>query len=251
LKVSIITVSKNSKDTISASIDSVLNQTYKNIEYIIIDGSSHDGTIEVIKKYIDKISYFTSEPDNGLYDAMNKGISHANGDIIGILNSDDFYIDNLVIEKVVNEFESEEVDSIYADIVFVDSKNLNKILRYYDSSFFKPKKFAYGFMPAHPAFFVKKEIYDKYGCFNTKYKIAADFDLLVRFLYIHSISYSYMKEVLVKMRPGGISNSFKSVWQINNEQLKVCKDNGIESNIVMIFFKYPVKILGYLKRFFQ
>lgn len=249
MKISIITVVWNSEETIKDSINSVLNQTYKDIEYIIIDGASTDGTVEIIQSYRDKISKFISEMDKGLYDAMNKGIGLATGDVIGILNSDDFYNDNGVLERVVDEFESLHVDSVFADLVFVKSENLDKVVRYYDSSYFTPDKFAYGWMPAHPTFFVKKEIYDKFGVFRTDLKIAADFDILARFLYTHKISYSYMKETIVKMRIGGVSTSgFKSKMILNKEIMQVCHDNGIKTNIFKVLSKYPRKLIGLLKK---
>ena len=248
MKISIITVVWNNKETIKDAIDSVLGQTYKNIEYIIVDGASTDGTVEVVQSYGDKISRFVSEPDRGLYDAMNKGLAFATGDIVGILNSDDFYIDEFVIETVVAEFVSLHVDSVFADLVFVKPENLDKVVRYYDSSHFTPLKFAYGWMPAHPTFFVKREVYEKYGVFRTDLKIGADFDILARFLYTHKISYSYMKKVLVKMRTGGVSTSFSSIWINNIEQLQVCKDNGIDANILKILSKYPSKILGLIHK---
>ena len=247
MKISIITVVWNNKNSIKNAIDSVLNQTYKNIEYIIIDGVSTDGTIEIVRSYGDKVSKFLSEPDSGLYDAMNKGIFLATGDVVGILNSDDFYIDDQVIQRVVKEFEVKDVDSVYADLEFVKPVNLDKTVRYYDSSKFNPSKFAYGWMPAHPTFFVKKDIYKKYGVFRADLKIAADFDILARFLFTHKISYSYMQEVLVKMRLGGVSTSFNNIWIINIEQLQVCRDNHINTNIFKILLKYPIKILGYFK----
>jgi glycosyltransferase involved in cell wall biosynthesis len=244
--ISIVTVCFNSENTIKDTIDSVLNQTYGNIEYIIIDGGSIDGTVEFVQSYGDKIARFVSEPDKGIYDAMNKGIALATGDIIGILNSDDFYIDELVIEKVVKEFER-NIDCLYADLVYVRSENLNKVVRYYDSSQFAPSKVAYGWMPAHPTFFVKKDIYSKYGVFRTDLKIAADFDLMLRFLYTHSLTYFYMQKPIIKMRMGGVSTSFSSVWINNIEKLRVCKDNGIKTNIFKILFKYLAKILGLLR----
>ena len=247
MKISIITVVWNNKNSIKNAIDSVLNQTYKNIEYIIIDGVSTDGTIEIVRSYGDKVSKFLSEPDSGLYDAMNKGIFLATGDVVGILNSDDFYIDDQVIQRVVKEFEVKDVDSVYADLEFVKPVNLDKTVRYYDSSKFNPSKFAYGWMPAHPTFFVKRDIYKKYGVFRADLKIAADFDILARFLFTHKISYSYMQEVLVKMRLGGVSTSFNNIWIINIEQLQVCRDNHINTNIFKILLKYPIKILGYFK----
>jgi glycosyltransferase involved in cell wall biosynthesis len=247
MKVSIITVVRNNEETIKDAINSVLLQTYKDIEYIIVDGASTDGTVEIIKIYADKISKFISEPDRGLYDAMNKGIALATGDVIGMLNSDDLYIDNRVIENVIKEFEEKDVDSVYADLIYVNPGNLDKTVRYYDSSYFNPQKFAYGWMPAYPTFFVKKEVYEKYGVFRTDLKIAADFDILARFLHTYKISYSYMQKVLVKMRTGGVSTSFSSIWVNNIEQLKVCHDNNIDTNIFKIFMKYPGKILGFFK----
>ncbi len=248
MKISIITVVWNNKDTIKCAIDSVLNQTYKKIEYIIVDGASTDGTIDIIKSYGNKISRFISEPDDGLYDAMNKGIKVATGNIIGILNSDDFYIDNNVIKKVANIFKEKGVDSMFADLVYVKPNNLDKVVRYYDSSKFLPNKFQYALYPAHPTFFVKKEIYDKYGIFKTNYKIAADFDLMARFLYTNRISYYYLNEAIIKMRLGGVSSSFSSVWINSLEQLRVCNENGIKTNICKILFKYLIKLIGAFKK---
>ena len=247
-KISIITVVWNNAKTIKDAIDSVLSQTYENIEYIIVDGASTDGTVEIVKSYGYKISKFISEKDKGLYDAMNKGIAQATGDIVGILNSDDFYIDEFVIEKVVKEFEEKKCDSVYADLVYVKPDNLQKTVRYYDSSYFTPNKFAYGWMPAHPTFFVKREIYEKYGVFKIDYKIAADFDICARFLYKNKISYSYIKEPLIKMRVGGVSTSFKSIWINSLEQLRACRENGIKTNIFKILWKYPTKFFGLFKK---
>ena len=176
---------------------------------------------------------------------MNKGIALSSGDVIGILNSDDFYIDEFVIDKVAKELER-NIDCLYADLVYVRSENLNKVVRYYDSSRFTPLKFAYGWMPAHPTFFVKKDIYNKYGVFRTDLKIAADFDLMVRFLYTNKLTYSYIQEPIVKMRIGGVSTSLSSIWINNIEVLRVCKDNGVKTNIFKILSRYPAKILELL-----
>lgn len=248
MKLSIITVVWNNKETIKDAIDSVLAQTYENIEYIIIDGASSDGTVEVVQSYGDKIYKFISEPDNGLYDAMNKGILLATGDVIGILNSDDFYIDEFVIEKVVEKFESTNIDSLFADLVFVKPDSLSNVVRYYDSSACFPEKFQYALYPAHPTFFVKRCVYEKYGLFKTDYKIAADFDIMARFLYTNKISFSYIKEPIIKMRVGGVSTSFSSIWINSLEQLRVCKENRIDSNIFKVFLKYPIKLFGIFKR---
>ncbi|WP_067177442.1 glycosyltransferase family 2 protein [Sulfurospirillum sp. UCH001] len=249
MKISIITVVSNNVSTIKNAIDSVLSQTYRNIEYIIIDGASTDGTVEVVQNYGNKISRFISEKDDGIYDAMNKGIRLATGNVIGILNSDDFYISNDVIHKVVKIFEEYQVESMFADLVYVEAHNVNKIVRHYDSSYFSPEKFAYGWMPAHPTFFVKRYIYEQYGLFKTDYKIAADYELLTRFLGKHEISYFYLKMPLVKMRMGGISTmSFRNNFILNKEILRACSENGIYSNWFMVLSKYPKKLLGLLKR---
>lgn len=249
MKVSIITVVYNNVLTIKDAIKSVLSQSYPNIEYIIIDGESRDGTVEIIQSYGDKISQFISEPDQGIYDAMNKGLHLASGDIIGILNSDDFYRDNNVIEKIVDIFVQKNTDSVFANLIYVNPNNLDKAVRHYDSSYFSPEKFAFGWMPAHPTFFVKREIYEQYGYFKTNYKIGADFELLARFLNKNKISYYYLKETLVVMRLGGISTkSLKSTLILNQEIIRACKENGIYTNWLMVLYKYPKKILGLLRQ---
>lgn len=249
MKISIITVVWNNEETIKDAINSVLTQTYKDIEYIIIDGASTDRTIEIVKSYADQITKFVSEPDQGLYDAMNKGISLATGDIVGILNSDDFYIDENVVQKIVNEFKEKKVDSVFADLVFVKSHNIDKVVRYYDSSQFKPSKFAYGWMPAHPTFFVKRSVYEKYGLFKTDYKIAADYEILVRFLAKYRVSYSYLNEVIIKMRMGGVSTSgLKSNYILNKEIIRACEENSISTNWFKVLTKYPAKLVGLLKK---
>lgn len=248
MKISIITVSLNCESTITQTIKSVLSQTYKDIEYIIIDGASSDRTTEIIKKYNDKIASFISEPDNGIYDAMNKGINMATGEIIGILNSDDFYVDNNVIELVVREFNNRGVDSIFSNLVYVSQNDINKTIRYFDSGQFKPSLFSYGLMPAHPTFFVKKRVYEKYGKFRTDLKNASDFDLLARFLYVNKITYHYIDKVIVKMRLGGVSTSFSSVWTNNIEILSACKANGIKTNIFKILLRYVFKFRSPYKK---
>ncbi|MBN2816772.1 MAG: glycosyltransferase [Campylobacterales bacterium] len=249
MKISIITVVWNNVDTIGDAIESVLSQTYNNIEYIIIDGGSTDGTVDIIESYGSKITKFISEKDKGLYDAMNKGIALATGDIVGILNSDDFYIDEFVIEKVVKEFVNKDVDSVYADLVFVKPDNLEKVVRYYDSGKFHPSKFAYGWMPAHPTFFVKKVFYDKYGLYKIDYKIAADYELLIRFLSKYKLSYFHLKEPIIKMRVGGVSTSgLKSNYILNKEIIRACAENGIQTNWFKVLAKYPSKLLGLLKK---
>jgi len=249
MKVSIITVALNNVLYIEDCIQSVLSQTYKNVEYIIIDGGSTDGTINVIKKHADKIDKWISEPDKSIYDAMNKGISIASGEILGFLNSDDFYASNDVISTVVNEFQIKEVDSVFADLVVVKRDQPEKIIRYYKSSNFNESKFSYGLMPAHPTFFAKREIYEKYGVFKLNYKISADFELLLRFIGRHHISYSYIPKVFIKMRAGGAStNSFKSNLILNKEIIRACAENNIRTNYLKVYSKYFLKIFELFQR---
>ena len=253
MKISIITVVYNNKDTIKDAMNSVLLQEYDDLEYIIVDGASTDGSAEAIKeaikKYPERSIKFISEKDNGIYDAMNKGIGLATGDMIGMLNSDDFYINNDVISTVVNEFMTKNVDSVFADLVYVRADDLNKIVRYYSSAGFYPKKMAYGWMPAHPTFFVKKEIYERYGLYKTDYQIAADYELIARFLVKNKVSYSYIPKVLVKMRTGGVSTrNLKSNWILNKEILRACAENGIKTNIIKVLSKYPAKIFQSIKK---
>jgi len=247
LKVSIITVVYNNKETIQEAINSVLVQDYGDVEYIIVDGASTDGTVEVVDQAIrihsNKNIKFISENDNGIYDAMNKGIDLANGDIVGILNSDDLYYDKHCLSIVMNEFQNRNTDSVFADLVYVRPNNPDKVVRYYSSANFSPQKFAYGWMPAHPTFFVKRKCYEKYGKYKTNYTIAADYELLVRFFTTCNISYSYIPKVLVRMRVGGVSTkSCKSNWILNREIVRACSENGIKTNLIKVVSKYPSKI---------
>lgn len=243
MKVSIITVCYNSASTIMNTIDSVLNQSYKNIEYIIVDGKSKDGSVELISKYGDRISRLISEPDKGIYDAMNKGIKLATGDIVGILNSDDFFNNNGVVQLIVDEFIKSNIDAVYGDVQFVKPSNLNKVVRYYSSKRFCIRKFKFGFMPAHPSFYVRREYFEKYGYYKTDYKIGADFELLIRFLYKNKLKCKYLQTTFVTMRTGGVSTrSLKSNIVLNSEILRACRENGIKTNILNIYSKYFVKV---------
>jgi len=247
MKISIITAVYNNKETVRETINSVCSQQYDNIEYILIDGASTDGTIEVINNAIQAYSQrnikLLSEKDNGVYDAMNKGIDLANGDIVGILNSDDVYYDKYCLSIVMNEFQTKSIDSVFADLVYVRQNNPDKVVRYYSSANFSPQKFAFGWMPAHPTFFVKRKYYEKFGKYKTNYTIAADYELLVRFYTTHKISYSYIPKLLVRMRTGGVSTkSYKSNWILNKEIVRACSENGIKTNLIKVVSKYPTKI---------
>ena len=247
MKVTIITAVYNGAEHIKSCIESVLNQDYPNIEYILVDGASKDSTLSIINSFGSKIAKVISEPDRGMYDAMNKGLRVATGDIVGILNSDDFYANNQIINKVVESFKSSGADSLYADIAFVSKENLNKTVRYYSSSSFKPWKFRFGYMPAHPSFFLKRQVYEKFGHFKSDYKLCADFDLIVRLYHTHKISYVYLPEMIVKMRMGGKSNqSVANIMLLNREILRGCLENGIKTNIIFIYLKYFTKVFELL-----
>lgn len=248
MRVSIITVSFNSKDTIEDTIVSVLKQKYADIEYIVVDGGSADGTLDVINKYSQRISRFISKPDNGMYDAINKGIRLATGDIVALLHSDDMYATDHAVEDIVNSFRP-GIDSVYADLIYVDRDNLDKVVRYYDSSAFNVSKFAYGWMPAHPTCFFRKSVYDRYGLYKEDYRIAADFELLVRFYARFKVSHNYLHKVIVKMRNGGLSTkNLKSNMILNNEILRACRENGVQTNYLKIYSKYFLKIFQLFKR---
>lgn len=246
--VSIITVVRNGADTIRDCIESVLGQSYP-VEYIVIDGGSTDGTMDIVRGYSSRIAKMVSEPDKGIYDAMNKGIAAATGDIVGCLNADDIYADNEAVATVMREFEAKGVDSVFADLVYVKREDTSRVVRYYNSSSFKPDMFAYGWMPGHPTFFVKRSCYEKYGLFKTDYAIAADYEMLTRMLGKHRISYSHIPRVLTKMRTGGVSTkNFKSNWILNREILRACAENGIDTNVFKVYSKYLTKAFQLFQR---
>lgn len=249
MKVSIITVCYNSEKTIEDTIKSIAAQTYKNIEYIIIDGGSKDTTNDIVNKYKDIVSIHISEPDNGLYDAMNKGIKLATGDVVGILNSDDVLFDNNVIENIASSFSS-DVDGVYSDLIYVKQNDLNSVSRLYSSKIFSNKLIKFGIMLPHPTFYVRKSCYDKNGFYKNDYRVAADFELIARFIK-SGVKLKRLPILSVKMREGGISsNGIK--WRIhqNFEIVRACKENNIKTNIFFVMLKLPYKLLTLGTRFF-
>lgn len=246
IKISVITISRNSEATIASAIKSVLNQSYPNKEYIIIDGASSDGTAEIVASFSQAVSKFVSEPDNGIYDAINKGIKLASGDIIGILNSDDFFYDDSILQKIADRFTDETIDAVYGDVMFVDPDDLTKSVRYFSSRNFRTSKFKFGYMPAHPSFYVRRSVYEKFGLYKTDYKIAADFELVLRFMHTNKIKCSYIGYPFVCMRTGGVSNrSFFSRMQLNREIAKACRENDVKTNYISIYSKYITKIFEF------
>jgi glycosyltransferase involved in cell wall biosynthesis len=243
MKISLITVSYNSAATIKDTIESVLSQDHPDIEYIIVDGKSKDGTIDIIQSYGGKIAKWISEPDKGIYDAMNKGLKLATGDVVGMLNSDDFYFDSTIISMVAKAFSDESVDAVFGNLIVVDPKNLQKTVRTYSSKNWRPEKFARGFMPAHPTFFVRRKYYEQHGLFKTDYKIASDYEMLIRLLHVHRLRYRYLPVTMVIMRKGGVSsNGIKSNIILNNEIKRACTSNGIKTSLPLIYLKYFTKV---------
>jgi glycosyltransferase len=248
MKISIITVVLNNAEYIETCIQSVLNQDYENVEYIIIDGGSTDDTIDIIKKNEKSISTWISEPDRGIYDAMNKGIEKSSGDIIGILNSDDMYANDNVIEEVVDSFLKTKADTCYGDLVYVDRCNINKTIRYWKSNSYNKNNFRRGWMPPHPAFFVRRSIYERFGLFNLDFPLAADYELMLRFLYKYDVSTTYIPKCLITMRTGGSckpgpSNTFNNMV----ENYQAWKVNGLSTNPLTFLIKPLFKTFQYVK----
>jgi glycosyltransferase involved in cell wall biosynthesis len=244
MKISIITVCYNSASTIETTIQSVISQDYKNIEYIIIDGSSTDGTLAIVEKYKSSISRVISEKDNGIYFAINKGINVATGDIIGILHADDFYTDKHIISKIVAAFEKTKADTLYGDLQYVNRTDISKIIRHWRSGEYQDGLFYKGWMPPHPTFFVQKKFYDMYGTYNTSLRSAADYELMLRLLHKHKCSTVYIPEVLVKMRVGGKSNvTILNRIKANREDKKAWIINGLKPGL-FTFIRKPLSKLG-------
>jgi len=250
LKISIITVCFNSEKTIRSAIESVLSQNYPNIEYIVVDGASTDSTMSIVSEYKGKIATVVSEPDLGIYDAMNKGIRLATGDVIGILNSDDFFENLSVISDVSESFMlNSSTGCVFGDVVFVDSIDTQKLTRFYSSRKFRSWKLRFGWMPPHTATFIKKSVFSEIGEYSLNYKIASDYELFVRMLMVRKISFSRLNKVLVRMRTGGISTSgLTSSYLLNLEIVRACKSNGIYTNMFFVLLKIPFKMLELMKR---
>lgn len=246
MKISIITVTYNSVATLEATILSVIQQTQPNVEFIIIDGGSTDGTLDIIEKYKVSVSKFISESDKGLYDAINKGIALAEGDVIGILHSDDIYIHHKVLENYARIFETKNCDAVYSDLYYVDRDNIEKITRKWKSGKYKENSFVNGWMPPHPTFFVRKKLYEQFGHFNTALKSAADYELMLRMIHKHKIKVAYLPEFTVKMRIGGKSNaSVQNRLNANREDRKAWEMNGLKPKFYTLYLKPLRKIFQF------
>lgn len=246
MKISIITATYNSSATVRDTLESVRTQDFPDIEHLIIDGASKDNTLSIVKEY-PHVSRIISEKDAGIYDAMNKGIKHATGDVIGILNSDDIYVDGKVISKVMMAFSDPLTDVVYADLQYVKYGDLNSVTRTWRSGSFSKRKFFYGWMPPHPTFFVRKQIYDTAGNFNCSLRSAADYEFMLRVLVKFDHNVHYIPEVLVKMRTGGMSNaSFCHRMRANREDREAWRLNNIKPYFFTIPFKPLRKVLQFI-----
>ncbi|MGQ2975121.1 MAG: glycosyltransferase family 2 protein [Sphingopyxis sp.] len=247
-KISVITVSYNAADTIAETIISVAAQDYSHVEHIVVDGASNDDSVAIAEKYLRPGGIIRSEPDKGLYDAMNKGLALASGDIVAVLNADDHFAHSSVLSDIAARFEASDKDAVFADIAFFNPDNPDRIVRRYRSDRFRPERIGWGWMPAHPGMFVKRSVYEKVGGYDIGYQIASDFDFVVRAFGRHRCTYEFTNEIAVLMRPGGISTAnFAARRMISREMLRACRTHGIRSNWLMLLSRYPAKALEWLR----
>ncbi len=243
MKITLITVTYNSEKYLSQCIASIRNQTYDNIEHIIIDGKSTDNTVSIIKENESKIKYWISEPDRGMYDAINKGIKQATGEVIGILNSDDILATDDAIENIVKAFKEQNVDSVYGDLQYVDKQNTNRVFRVWKGKTYKRSLFKMGWMPGHPTFYIKKSAIDKFGGYENHYFTAADYEFMARYLYKHKVSSYYLPQLIVKMRTGGASNkNLNQRLRANRRDYLAMKVNSIPMPFMVSILKPLIKM---------
>ena len=245
MKITLVTATYNSAAVIEDCLNSVMQQDYHDVEHLIIDGNSSDATLSIIQRYQSHNSNirFVSEPDAGIYDALNKGIGLAQGEVIGFVHSDDLLSHSTVLSKIVKCFEKGHIDGVYGDLIYVDKQNSSKAIRTWKSCDFKPKLLSKGWMPAHPTLFLKKEVYLKHGHFNLNYQIASDYDFMLRILKDKSLCFKYLPEVITKMRVGGVSNrSLKNVFLKSREDFRILKRNDIPNPVITLFRKNFSKI---------
>lgn len=246
MKISLITVTYNSEKYLAHCIDSIQRQTFKDIEHIIVDGNSKDNTVAIIKSYGNKIAKWISEPDRGMYDAINKGIAMATGDVIGVLNSDDMLFSDDVIENIANTFETENVDSVYGDLQYVDQEVTSRVFRTWKGKKYDRNLFKMGWMPGHPTFYIKKSVIDMYGGYENHYFTAADYEFMARYLFKHRISSFYLPKLIVKMRRGGASNNnINHRFRANRRDYLAMKQNAIPLPFLVSILKPLIKVHQY------
>jgi glycosyltransferase involved in cell wall biosynthesis len=248
MKVSIITICYNRQKTIGQSIESVLNQDYSNIEYIVIDGDSTDGTQEVIQSFANKITTYISEPDKGMYDAINKGLALATGDVVGLMHSDDVFYSSHVISKIVEAFNNNQgTDAIYGDGIYVTNDQEEKIVRNRIGGDYDYKKLKKGWLPLHPTVYIKKETINRLGNYDLNFKIASDTEFLLRYLFKYKINMMYLNTYIVKMRMGGMSTSYKRALEVLKEDYRIYKYHNL-SPLSVVFQKKMIAVMQYIKK---
>ena len=248
MKISVITTVRNAVDTVEETIQSVANQDYPDVEHVIVDGASDDGTQQVISRYRKNLGSYVSEPDQGIYHGMNKGIDRAVGDVIGFLNADDSYQDESVLSQVAEVFTDPEVDGCYANLVYVDARDTDRIIRYWNSREYQPGLFERGWMPAHPTFYVRARFYRELGGFDTRYRYQSDFEHTARFMAVNNIRTRYIPSIWVRMRMGGTTNrSIGNVIRGNLESYSACKTLGLR----VTPFYFVTKFMNRLPQFFS
>lgn len=248
MKISVITVAYNSANTIADTMDSVAMQTYADVEHLVVDGASKDDTVKIAQARGTPRTLIRSEPDKGIYDAMNKGLARATGDIVCFLNADDAYADPEVLTRVAYEMQQHRLDALFGDVIFFKPDAPQRTVRRYRSDRFHPNRLAYGWMPAHPALFMKRSIYEQLGGFRTHFRIAGDFDFIARAFGPGRLRYRHLPDIMVRMQAGGVSNAgLRSKWLLNREVLQSCRENGIQTNLFKILSKYPAKLMELLR----
>lgn len=246
--ISVITVCYNSAATIAQALQSVADQDWPHTEHIVIDGASTDGTMEVVERFRSHLSVVVSEPDKGIYDAMNKGLARAKGDIICFLNADDQYATRTVLRDVAHFMHQHRLDAMVADVGFFQASDPTRMVRRYRSDRFSPQRLAWGWMPAHPGLFLSRTVVERVGQFKTDYRIAGDYEYVVRAFHGHALRYRHLPHVLVHMQAGGASNNgWRAKVRLNQEVLRACRENGVKTNMVKILSKYPAKLLEMLR----
>lgn len=249
MKVSVITAVRNGDGTIGDTVASVTRQSYADVEHVIVDGESTDRTMEVVASHARRPGPVICEADSGIYDAFNKGWNVASGDVVGYLNADDVYIDSRAVERVVEVFSARNVDMVFADVVQFRNDKPGQIVRYYSSARFAPYKIRFGLMPAHPAFFVRRECLSRTGGFDQSYQIAGDFELLLRLFIGMRATYVHLPRVLVGMRVGGASTrGWQSTQIISSEMLRACRENGVRTNRALVMGRLPIKLMQFFRR---
>lgn len=249
MKISVVTVCFNAAKTIAQTIESVACQLHPDVEHIVIDGASTDGTIDIVHGYSGRLALVLSEPDEGIYDAMNKGLDRASGDIVCFLNANDQYASNSVLSRVATLMHQEQLDALMGDVGFFHEADPQRMVRRYRSNHFTAARLAWGWMPAHPALFLSRTVVQRVGRFKTDYRIAGDYEFIVRVFHGQEVRYRHLPEVLVNMQTGGVSTGgFGAKLRLNREVLRACRENGVQTNILKILSKYPAKILELLRR---